>query len=514
MSTWNSGYVTDLGYTYGYFSELNPQNASLALLRCGIEPPEVVNACELGFGQGVSVNINSSINSTNWYGTDFNPKQASFAVKLAKHAKNGAQLFDQSFSEFCLREDLPDFDFIGLHGVWSWTSDDNRSVIVNFIKNKLKLGGIVYLSYNAYPGAANFLAARHLLVQHAKTYGSISNGLSDNIRNSLKYMSEVMNYNPRTSVVNPTLKKKLESLFTQNPEYLSHEYYNADWTPMHFSDVHEALSNAKLEYACSASYADSVDPLHFTDEQQQLLAQISDPVFKETTRDFLVNKLFRKDYWIKGKRTLSNAQIRERIREQNITLLVNHNNVPMTVTGARGSANLPEDVYRTILKHLANYQTIKFGDLEQMLVAKNFNFNELLQAIFVLLGLGCVTSSTTTSEHQHKIGSLNKFITTEAKSSGNITYLISPITGAAVHVSRFDILFIEALNEGYCDKETIAKFVWAKLVDENERLLRDGKPLNSAEENLEELKAQITKFIEEDRDRLVALGIVNPVKSI
>ena len=514
MNNWNSGYVTDLGYTYGYFSELNPQNASLALLRCTIEPPDVINACELGFGQGVSINVNSSTSSTNWYGTDFNPLQASFAVDLAKQVENGAQLFDQSFSEFCLREDLPDFDFICLHGVWSWTSDDNRSLIINFIKNKLKLGGIVYLSYNAYPGAANFLAARHLLVQHVKTYGSISNGLSNNIRNSLNFMSEVMNHNPRTSVVNPTLKKKLDSLTTQNTEYLSHEYYNADWTPMHFSDVHEALSNAKLEYACPASYTDSVDPLHFTDEQQKLIAQIIDPVFKETTRDFLVNKLFRKDYWIKGKRTLSHAQIKERIRKQNLTLVVNCKNVPMKVTGARGTADLPKEIFSAILKHLINNQTIKFGDLEEMLVGKNINFNELLQAIFVLVGLGCVTSSTTTSEHRHKIDSLNKFITTEAKSSGNITYLISPITGTAINVSRFEILFIKALNEGYCDKETIAKFVWAELVDENERLLKDGKPLISVEENLEELEMQATKFMEEEQDTLVALGIVNPHKSI
>jgi len=43
---------------------------------------------------------------------------------------------------------LPDFDYIGLHGIWSWISDENRQVIVDFIRKKLKVGGVLYISYN------------------------------------------------------------------------------------------------------------------------------------------------------------------------------------------------------------------------------------------------------------------------------------------------------------------------------------------------------------------------------
>ena len=65
-----------------------------------------------------------------------------------------AKLFDQAFAEFCARPDLPDFDFIGLHGIWSWISDENRAVIVDFIRRKLKVGGVLYISYNTQPGWA------------------------------------------------------------------------------------------------------------------------------------------------------------------------------------------------------------------------------------------------------------------------------------------------------------------------------------------------------------------------
>ena len=52
MTTWTSGYVADIGYTYGYYNELNPQRVRLAFLNAGLVCPEFGSACELGFGQG------------------------------------------------------------------------------------------------------------------------------------------------------------------------------------------------------------------------------------------------------------------------------------------------------------------------------------------------------------------------------------------------------------------------------------------------------------------------------
>jgi len=76
MSDWTAGYVTDVGYTYGYYSELNPLRLRLAFLHPGIAFPEVSTACELGFGQGMSANIHAAASLTKWFGTDFNPSQA------------------------------------------------------------------------------------------------------------------------------------------------------------------------------------------------------------------------------------------------------------------------------------------------------------------------------------------------------------------------------------------------------------------------------------------------------
>ena len=51
MSDWTAGYVADIGYTFGYYNELNPLRIKLAFLNAGLVCPEIGTACELGFGQ-------------------------------------------------------------------------------------------------------------------------------------------------------------------------------------------------------------------------------------------------------------------------------------------------------------------------------------------------------------------------------------------------------------------------------------------------------------------------------
>ncbi|MDT1863005.1 methyltransferase, partial [Acinetobacter baumannii] len=77
-------YMTEVAYTFGYYPELNPLRAGLALLQAGIVPAEIHTACELGFGQGTSVNIHGAASGVLWHGTDFNPSQVGFARELAQ----------------------------------------------------------------------------------------------------------------------------------------------------------------------------------------------------------------------------------------------------------------------------------------------------------------------------------------------------------------------------------------------------------------------------------------------
>ena len=99
MDSWSEGYVADIAYIHGYYPELNPIRATLGLLYRELAPPRVEAACELGFGQGLSVAVHAAATGVQWYGTDFNPAHAGQAQALAMAAGVPAtRLRDEAFA--------------------------------------------------------------------------------------------------------------------------------------------------------------------------------------------------------------------------------------------------------------------------------------------------------------------------------------------------------------------------------------------------------------------------------
>lgn len=510
MSDWTAGYIADIGYTFGYYQELNPQRIKLAFLNKGLVCPEIGTACELGFGQGLSANLHAAASVTQWYGTDFNPAQASFAKELAEISGCGAKLYDEAFSEFASRSDLPDFDYIGLHGIWSWISDENRDVIVKFIRRKLKIGGVLYISYNTLPGWAAFGPMRHLMTEHAEIMGSEGKGIVSRIDDAIDFANRLIAVNPIYARANPLVSERLKMLKEQNRHYLAHEYFNKDWHPMHFATMAEWLESAKLSYACSAHYLDQIDGLNLTSDQQKFLKQIPDPVFRESVRDFIVNQQFRRDYWVKGPRQLSVLERSELLREQKVLLVSNASGISLKVTGSLGEGSMNASVYEPIISELADHKPITLGQLESALIS-NLNLAQILEAIMVLTGIGHVMpvqDDVNSSKLRKQTERINHHIIVKARSSGDIGYLASPVTGGAIPVGRFHQLFLLALATGKKQPEEWADFVWVQLSAQGQNLIKDGKPLERAEENLAELTAQAQAFATKTLPILKALQIV------
>lgn len=496
MSDWTAGYVADIGYTYGYYNELNPLRSELLFLNAGIVPPPNGTHCELGFGQGMSVNIHAAATGATWYATDFNPSQAAFAKSLAEESGADAHLFDEAFADFCTREELPDFDSIGLHGIWSWISDENRAVIVDFVRRKLKVGGVVYISYNTQPGWAAMAPFRDLLTEHASVMGVSGKGIVNRIDEALAFADQLMAANPLYARANPSVSERLNGLKGQNRHYLAHEYFNRDWLPMSFSRLAEWLAPAKVDYACSATYLDHLDAINVSVEQQAILNAIPDKMFRESVRDFCVNQQFRRDYWIKGARKLHALERIEAIRAYALVLISEPSSIKMKATGALGEADLQEQVYRPFIEALADYQPKTLGELEQ-LFAGQLTLSQLVQAAIVLTGNGVLQpaqSAETIAKMRDTTARLNAALIEKARDNGEMSYLVSPVTGGGITVSRFELLFLRAYRQGHTSPEAWANEVWEILKSLGQRLLKDGKPLQTDAENLADLTAQATAF--------------------
>lgn len=510
MTDWTSGYVSDIGYTFGYYTELNPLRVRLAFLNAGLVCPEFGTACELGFGQGVSTALHAAASVVQWHGTDFNPSQAAYAQELAAASGTGAGLYDEAFDEFAQRADLPQFDYIGLHGIWSWISDENRQVIVEFIKKKLKVGGVLYISYNTLPGWGTFAPMRHLMTEHAEVLGIEGRGIVSRIDGALEFADKMLATNPAFSRANPLVGDRLKQMKEHNRHYLAHEYFNRDWHPMHFATMAQWLEGAKLQYACSAHYLDHVDAINLSAEQQAFLKEIPDDMFRESVRDFMVNQQFRRDYWVKGVREMPALAKAEAMRSVRVLLTAHRPDVSLKVTGSLGQADMSEAIYSPLLDALADHKVKTLGQLEQAVARHNITFAQLTQAMLILAGAGHVSmvqdEAVMTKARKH-CDKINAHLLNNARGSGEVNYLASPVTGGGVVVGRFQQLFILAMQQGKKQSAEWAQFTWNVLASQGQKLVKEGATLETAEESIAELTAQAQTFADKTLPILKALQI-------
>jgi len=512
MSDWTSGYVADIAYTYGYYTELNPFRVKLAFLNAGLVPPEVGAACELGFGQGMSANLHAAASMVQWHGTDFNPSQAAFAQELAVAAQSNARLFDEAFDQFCSRSDLPEFDYIGLHGIWSWISDDNRAIIVDFIRRKLKVGGVLYISYNTHPGWAAMVPMRDLMAEHAEVMGVEGLGIVSRIDGALAFVDKLIEANPAFARANPQVAERINKIKSQNRHYVAHEYFNKDWQPMTFTQMANWLEPAKLQWACSAHYLDAIDAVNLTAKQQELLAGISDPMFRQTTRDFCVNQQFRKDYWVRGARTLSKIEQIEALRALRVLLVQPKADVSLKINGSMGEATLQSTIYNPILDQLADHKPKSLGQIEQALKAAGSSVGlvQLQQAVMLLSASGAILAvqdEPTTTKTKKACERINTHLMFKARASGELSYLASPVAGGGIGVPRFQQLFLLARQQGHKQPSDWAQFVWTILAAQGQRLMKEGKAVESVNDNIAELNVLATNFAEKQLPILKALQV-------
>lgn len=511
MTSWNAGYAAEVGYTYGYFNELNPLNVKLALLDAGIACPTFTTACELGFGQGLSINIHAAASDQKWYGTDFSPAQAGFAQKLAEVSENQAELFDQAFAEFAERDDLPEFDFIALHGIWSWVSEENRQVLIDFFKRKLKVGGVLYVSYNTPAGWASMAPIRHLLNEHARLVAVPGESPVDKLQQAMRFTEEFLDSQPGFLKANPQVATLFKQIQALHPNYLAHEYLGMDWQTLNFSQTHHWLNDAKLEYVCSAFNHDSVDALNLTEKQQTLLDQQPNTLFRETLRDLYVNQNFRKDYWVKGAQQLDRFEQMEQLMALRLIITQLPQEFDYQVVGALGELTLKKETYQPIIEFFADFEIKTVGQLMQATQAQGIAMESVLQAIQILAGKGTLHLAQTDDEIQAaktKTFKLNQAILKKARASDEIQHLASPVTGGGVLIQGYEMLFLLALQFGKQQADEIAAFSWGLLKPRGIRLQHHGAALETDADNMARLTEQANFFLDQPIKLYRALGII------
>ena len=128
-----AGYITDVAYIPGFYPQMAPVALRHVAALNGVAPPAVAGGfryLELGCGLGRVISTLAAANpGGEFIGVDVNPEHtAAAAAEIAAAGLGNARVLTADLGS--LAADLGEFEFIALHGVFSWVGPEVRERIL------------------------------------------------------------------------------------------------------------------------------------------------------------------------------------------------------------------------------------------------------------------------------------------------------------------------------------------------------------------------------------------------
>jgi methyltransferase-like protein/2-polyprenyl-3-methyl-5-hydroxy-6-metoxy-1,4-benzoquinol methylase len=182
------------------------------------------------------------------------------------------------------------FDFIIVHGVFSWVSEANRSGILSICRDYLSPQGVAFISYNAYPGWYLHMAVRDIMRFHVRALVDPD----QRIHQAKSVLQFLLKANPERDYYHAFLKKDMADMITADTYHLYHDELAEENTPFYFLNFMEAASAHNLQYLAEAHFSDMQDFI-YPDPVAAMLRQIDTKsrLLKEQYLDYIKCRRFR-----------------------------------------------------------------------------------------------------------------------------------------------------------------------------------------------------------------------------
>lgn len=273
------------------FSQTHPAKLSTIAHFHGMEAarPSAMRVLELGCGRGGNlIPMAAQYPDSRFVGIDLSGSAIAHARIAADEIGLGNLIFHHSDIMDATAE-LGQFDYILVHGVYSWVPDVVREKIIALFGELLAPQGLAYVSYNALPGCRLRDLSRDVMLYATRD-------ISDPVervrvaRASLKAFAEASD---ASSFHGAALRQRLEQLTDLPDNVLYHDDLNPGARPF---ALHEVLGQAErhgLQFLAEASFPNMYGAAK--GPAQAMLAEIpiEDAAHREQSLDLLIGRAFR-----------------------------------------------------------------------------------------------------------------------------------------------------------------------------------------------------------------------------
>ena len=509
-----SGYLTDVAYIPGFYPQMAPAALRYVAALNGVAPPRTTGRfryLELGCGLGRCVTtLAAACPQGEFVGVDVNPAHTGAAEReVAAGGLRNARIVTSDFGH--LPSDLGTFDFIALHGVYSWVAPAVREEIHAIARERLADGGLLVVSYNAMPGWAHLQPIRGILRQ----YAALRQGDSvQRIRDALSYLVFMRDKHAKYFEDNPRAAAYVDALLQQDPRYLAHEYLNEHWTSFYFAEVASAFQQSGLAFVGSLPVFTNFWDLCVRPEFQELFRTTTNRLVTEAHKDFCANTAFRWDVYAKNPRVMADPS--DRLREvDDLYYRVARNDVTLPYQANLGvvTSTVQGPLYDALLKLLA-----KGGmRLSEILAAESVTGTppaELIRAVDagVAMGmfditLGPVGALPAKVSLPVSLGhAFNRAVLESDALGGRPVALASELTGSGYLIGDFDAAILHELVER--GRDGLGKRLAGRLEASGRTLQQDGKPVEDSAVRVRMVEEACETFVDSVLPELARMGVV------
>ena len=248
---------------------------------------------------------------------------------------------------------LGTYDYIIAHGFYSWVDEDTKDNFLRLCKEHLAENGILYMSYNTYPGWHKMDSVRALLEFANKDIDTLNH--REKVRHGKTVASKLgalmLEYDTVKNQQTSFLQSLRQTLQKQDC-YVGHDHLEPVNTPVYFHQCMDHMAEHGFTYLCDCDLNLSFPTVY--DEtlrtQLQVLAP-HDPLAREQYIDFMLNTAFRKSLFThKGATT-------KRITEASVTDIGFQHNLEQFLFTLRIPSEHLQPIFKDLAKRMPELST-------------------------------------------------------------------------------------------------------------------------------------------------------------
>lgn len=518
--TIRSGYTVDIRFPSSFGAYQAPAHMAWATATLD-RPMSPVDGpftyCDLGCGNGMTLNvIATSYPEASFYGVDINPGHIAEGRSLAERGGlRNVTFVEASFADL-QTQDLPQFDYITIAGIYSWLSGDMRAAITRFLESHLKPGGYVYIHFAALPGSMNSDALYTFIQAVAER---VQGGSVPRFTKGVEVAQSLAGVGALFFRANPVAQRHLEHIVSVDKQGMAHEVLNSRIHSLYHFEVRRELAKAGLDFVGHANHERNYPELSMARELTPPLEAIAaefgrDSALYETASDFVLQSSVRFEIYRKaGGEERAGFEAAEGLFLHRFT--DGDEGIQRQKMTARTGIDFLTPPIGTVLK-IVGRRSIAIRDVFGHPALEKFDRAAIRKAIEKIVATNLANvllrpAPETVYEpglSYRFISPLNAIALEEHVLSPDPIPFASPVIGTRLLLPRIDRVRLLAILGGNLGP------VWKKFLDEKTKVTGPkGEPVTSFEDFRDTIQASLPDFAKQAIPELLRLGILEPVES-